>query len=129
MPESLFTKAAAQRPEACNVIKTRLWHRCFPVHFAQCLRTSFYRKAPNGCFCNEVEKTLQFRRSSLLKVLCKKEVLRNFVNSQEHACTRVSFWIKVQSWGTVLIKTFINTVAQKDYANIENKSFMFNCFG
>ena len=92
MPESLFNKAAGQRPEACNVIKTRLWHRCFPMHFAQCLRTSFYRKPPNGCFCNEVEKTLQFRRSSLLKVLCKKEVLRNFVNSQEHACTRTRLY-------------------------------------
>ena len=29
------------RPEACNFIKKRLWHRSFPVSFAKFLRTSF----------------------------------------------------------------------------------------
>ena len=29
------------RPEACNVIKKRIWHRCFPVNFAKLLRTPF----------------------------------------------------------------------------------------
>ena len=26
-------------PEACNFIKKRLWHRCFPVNFVKYLRT------------------------------------------------------------------------------------------
>ena len=29
------------RPEACNFIKKRLWHRCFPVNFVKFLRTPF----------------------------------------------------------------------------------------
>ena len=28
-------------PEACNFIKKRLWHRCFPVYFAKFLKTPF----------------------------------------------------------------------------------------
>ena len=28
-------------PKACNFIKKRLWHRCFPVNFAKVLRTLF----------------------------------------------------------------------------------------
>ena len=28
-------------PQACNFIKKKLWHRCFPVNFAKFLRTPF----------------------------------------------------------------------------------------
>ena len=31
---------------ACNFIKKRLQHICFPVKFAKCLRTTFYRTPP-----------------------------------------------------------------------------------
>ena len=34
--ESLFNKAAG--PKACNFIKKRLQHRCFPVKFSKILR-------------------------------------------------------------------------------------------
>ena len=34
----LFNKAADR---ACNFIKKRLWHRCFPVNFAKFLRIPF----------------------------------------------------------------------------------------
>ena len=37
MLESLFNKAAAL--QACNFIKKRLQHRCFPVNIAKFLRT------------------------------------------------------------------------------------------
>ena len=37
--ESLFNKAAGLK--ACNFIKKRLEHRCFPVKFAKFLRTTF----------------------------------------------------------------------------------------
>ena len=40
-PESPFNKVADLRPEACNFIKMRLWHRCFPVYFAKFLKTPF----------------------------------------------------------------------------------------
>ena len=40
-PEKFFKKAVLKKPEACNLLKNRLWHKCFPVNFAKCLRTCF----------------------------------------------------------------------------------------
>ena len=40
MPEFLFLKSC--RPEGCNFIKKRLWHRCFPVNFMKFLRKPFF---------------------------------------------------------------------------------------
>ena len=28
--------------KACNLLKTRLWHKCFPVNFEKFLRTTFF---------------------------------------------------------------------------------------
>ena len=36
-----FNKVAGT---ACNFIKKRLWHRCFPVNFAKSLRTPFLKE-------------------------------------------------------------------------------------
>ena len=36
-----FNKIAGLRP--ATSLKKRLWHRCFPVNFAKCFRTTFYR--------------------------------------------------------------------------------------
>ena len=38
---SLFFDKVAGRP-ACNFIKKRLWHRCFPMNFVEFLRTPFF---------------------------------------------------------------------------------------
>ena len=38
VPVSFFNKVAGS---ACNLLKMRLWHGCFPVDFAKFLRTSF----------------------------------------------------------------------------------------
>ena len=40
MPESLFNKVADLRP--ATLLKKRLWHRCFPVNFANFLRTPVF---------------------------------------------------------------------------------------
>ena len=40
-PPEFFYKNGVLRLQACNDIKKRLWHRCFPVNFAKFLRTSF----------------------------------------------------------------------------------------
>ena len=42
MLESLFNKAAALK--ACNPIKKRFQHRCFPMKFEKFLRTPFFTK-------------------------------------------------------------------------------------
>ena len=39
MLESLFNKVVGLK--ACNFIKRRLQHKCFPVKFAKCLRVPF----------------------------------------------------------------------------------------
>ena len=39
MPEPLFNKVAGLRP--ATLLKKRLWHRRFPVNFAEFLRTPF----------------------------------------------------------------------------------------
>ena len=36
--------------QACNFIKKRPWHRCFPVNFAKFKRTHFYRTPLGDCF-------------------------------------------------------------------------------
>ena len=36
-----FNKAVGLGPEACNLFKKRPCHRCFPLNFAEFLRTPF----------------------------------------------------------------------------------------
>ena len=40
-PPEVFYNKGALRPQTCNFIKKRLWHRCCPLNFAKCLRTTF----------------------------------------------------------------------------------------
>ena len=42
-PPEVFYKKRCSMPQACNFIKKRLWHRCFPVNFVKFLRTPFLR--------------------------------------------------------------------------------------
>ena len=50
----LNEEAAIQRCsgylQACNFLKEKLWHRCFPVNFAKLLRTPFSWNISGGCF-------------------------------------------------------------------------------
>ena len=44
MPETLFNKVAALRPQ--TLLKKSLWHRRFLVNFAKFLRTRFFYRTP-----------------------------------------------------------------------------------
>ena len=46
-----FDKVAGLR--LANLLKKRLWHRCFPVNFAKFLRTLFLQNTSSGCFCRQ----------------------------------------------------------------------------
>ena len=47
--DSLFNKVAGQK--ACNFIKKRLQHKCFPVKFVKFLKTRFFiQNTSGGCF-------------------------------------------------------------------------------
>ena len=47
-PEVFYNKIAGFR--SATLLKKRLSHRYFPVNFAKCLRTPFYRTPPDDCF-------------------------------------------------------------------------------
>ena len=47
MLESVFNKVAGL--QACNFIKKRLQHGCFPVKFVKFLRTPFSDNTSRGC--------------------------------------------------------------------------------
>ena len=49
MLESFFNKFADL--QACNFIKTRFQHRCFPKNIAKFLEHLFWRTSANVCFC------------------------------------------------------------------------------
>ena len=40
-----------------DLLKKRLWHRCFPVNFGKFLNPSFYRTPPDDCFCDVLNYT------------------------------------------------------------------------
>ena len=44
MLESLFNKVAG--PQACDFIKKRLQHRCFPVNIYYILKNTFFHRTP-----------------------------------------------------------------------------------
>ena len=46
-----FNKVADLR--LANLLKKRLWHRCFAVNFAKFLRTLFLQNTSSGCFCRQ----------------------------------------------------------------------------
>ena len=48
--ESLSNNAAGL--QACNFIKKRLLHRCFPVKYMEFLRTPIFKTSVIHCFCN-----------------------------------------------------------------------------
>ena len=48
VPESFFNKIADLR--AATLLKKKLWHRCFPVNFAKCLRTRYFKTTLDGRF-------------------------------------------------------------------------------
>ena len=40
-----------------DLLKKRLWQRCFPVNFGKFLNPSFYRTPPDDCFCDVLNYT------------------------------------------------------------------------
>ena len=47
------------RPEACNLIKKKLWLSCFPVNFVRYLRTPFLQNASGRLLLNIIMQELQ----------------------------------------------------------------------
>ena len=60
MPESLFNKVADLRP--ATLLKKRLWHRCFPVNFANFLRTPLFAEHLSWLLLNVVLMSILLTR-------------------------------------------------------------------
>ena len=71
MLESLFNKVAG--PQACNFIKKRLQHKCFPVKFAKILGKSILKNTFCDCFCFSFSKTSLSNKDGC----CKKSLKVN----------------------------------------------------
>ena len=84
MLESIFKKAAGLK--ACNFIKKRLQHRCFPVNFAKYLRIPFVT--------GHLHRWLLLEgicvRTSLVKILqpCHFHTLKSITDASERCPLR-----------------------------------------
>ena len=52
--EDACARVSFFRGWSATLLKKRPWHRCFPVHVAKLLRTSFFQNISDGCFCNKI---------------------------------------------------------------------------
>ena len=71
-----FTKFTGKH-QACNFIKKRLWHSCFPVNFAKFLRTAYLTKHLRTNTSNSCPRKYVYLEISQ--------------NSQENSCVEVCF--------------------------------------
>ena len=61
-------------PEACNFIKKRLWHRCFPVNFATFLRSPFLQNTSGRLLLFYLIIRHQQNRSKILNVYFQTKI-------------------------------------------------------
>ena len=70
-----------QQALACNFIKKKIQHRCFPVNIVKVLRTAFVKNTSGDCFCvslwlvsrpctNTSFNAFQYSVSSVYETLC-----------------------------------------------------------
>ena len=85
--------------KACNVIKKRLQHKCFPVNITKSLRVSIFKSSATGCFC-------------LLSILYKEFVDISYENA--------SFDIQA-SW-SILYKEFVDISCENASFDIQEDS-------
>ena len=80
-----FNKVAGLRP--ATLLKKRLWHRCFPVNFANFLRTPFLQNTSGGCFC---QSTMTVATSSIYHQAAVDRMLKQLsggvMQSQKTIC-------------------------------------------
>ena len=86
---------------------------CFPVKFARYLRIHFFQKTfgrlllwllliifSSNLHSRQLTSDEIFAAAATRGILEKKTYLKILQNSQENTCSRVSFLVKLQAWGT-----------------------------
>ena len=81
-----FNKVAALNPS--TVLEKRLWHRCFPVNFAQFFKNIFYYTTPLVAAFEEyiIKSRVALVLTKSIVVLISLEILHQKKN-QKKACT------------------------------------------
>ena len=82
--ESLFKKVAGLH--ACDFIKKRFQHRCFPMKFVKFFRTRFLHNTYGGCFCIN-----SFQATGLSK--CHLKPSENLGHTEQKETSSVK-WLK-----------------------------------
>ena len=80
-PGLFFNKVAGLRP--ATLLKKRLWHSCFPVNFAQFLRTSYLQNTSGRlllCFC--ASKMFVVVKSTVVSIIVYRNIWSNFREPQ-----------------------------------------------
>ena len=84
--EKLKAEALVQRCSVKKVFLKISYAKSFFCEFCEIFKNTFFHRIPPVAASKKAKN-----RSSRLEVFCKKGVLRNFVNSLENTCARVSF--------------------------------------
>ena len=74
LPKFLFNNVAGLRP--VTLLKTRLWHKCFPVNFVKFLRTPFFLETNSPIIkMNTLQyKTTDKTKAFILYVILKRNL-------------------------------------------------------
>ena len=83
----------------------RLWHKCFPVKFAKCLRTALFREDLQWLLLNVILSLKTFYRNLIATpIFCskkkKKFSINDFSNKYDQICIFLRIWLH-------LLKNFI----------------------
>ena len=124
--ESLFNKVVGLK--ACNFIKGRLQHRCFPVNNAKFLRTHFFTKHLQWLLLYLVWATIATAYflcnvvSAIFGQHCQKQPFADVLkNTCFEKCLR--FYFK-----TSVVEFLFNTVAALKAHNFIKKKLRHRCF-
>ena len=109
--QSLFFNKAAS-PRLVTLLKKRLWHRSFPVNFAEFLRTSFLQNTSGGCFSNRSGKHSPRRIIFYSATLQRLHSTTNVASLQilKHTSTN---WVIFALDGLSMIKNLISLYSTK----------------
>ena len=110
MPQFFFNKIAALRP--ANLLKKRLWHRCFPVNFLQFITALFFIEHHNLHWSKKqtIEKKNIRIASTYFSLNSKFSFLYNDVLTALPPC---QLDLDIQLFLVVYVETFLVLVSIK----------------
>ena len=113
--ESVFNKATGLK--ACNFIKKRLQHRCFPLKFAKFLKAPFLKNICDDCFSTVHLVTVV--------VTYKSEIYSWEVWKDENYQLSWRLFVKERQWGATSDNEWQQVVILANFLCFSNKREAF----